>query len=173
MKFIWVWFPLGAGTFLFPTAVFRSDLGPTRPPIQWVPGALSPRIKRPRCKGDHSPPSSAEVKNAWSYTSITPYVFMAWCLVRHRTRLHAWLNNSQLWNHKSHHPPIDPVESHFNPILPWSWSVSRPIVIGSGLATTPSPESHPVLAGVKWPGREAGLWPPSGVELYRFSRRGA
>jgi hypothetical protein len=32
----------------------------------------------------HSPPSNAEVKNAWSYTSTTPYVFMAWCLVKHR-----------------------------------------------------------------------------------------
>jgi len=26
-------------------------------------------------KPDHSPPSSAEVKNAWSYTSTLPYVF--------------------------------------------------------------------------------------------------
>jgi len=23
--------------------------------------------------------SSAEIKNAWSYTSISPYVFVAWC----------------------------------------------------------------------------------------------
>jgi len=29
---------------------------------------------------DHSPPSSAEVKKAWSYTSTTPYIFMVWCL---------------------------------------------------------------------------------------------
>jgi hypothetical protein len=29
-------------------------------------------------------PSSAEVKNAWSYTSTPQYVFMAWCLVKHR-----------------------------------------------------------------------------------------
>jgi hypothetical protein len=28
--------------------------------------------------------SSAEVKNAWSYTSTPQYVFMAWCLVKHR-----------------------------------------------------------------------------------------
>jgi hypothetical protein len=33
---------------------------------------------------DHSPPSSAEVKNAWSYTSTPQNVFMAWCLVKHR-----------------------------------------------------------------------------------------
>jgi hypothetical protein len=29
-------------------------------------------------------PSSAEVKNAWSYTSTPQYVFMEWCLVKHR-----------------------------------------------------------------------------------------
>jgi hypothetical protein len=35
-------------------------------------------LKRPGCEADHSPPSSAEVKNAWSYTSAFPYVFIAW-----------------------------------------------------------------------------------------------
>jgi hypothetical protein len=47
-------------------------LGPTQPPIQWVPGALSLGIKRAGCEADHSSPSSAEVKNAWSYTSTPP-----------------------------------------------------------------------------------------------------
>jgi hypothetical protein len=28
--------------------------------------------------------SSAEVKNAWNYTSSPQYIFMAWCLVKHR-----------------------------------------------------------------------------------------
>jgi len=31
-----------------------------------------------------SPPSSAEVNNAWRYTSILKYVFMEWCLVKYR-----------------------------------------------------------------------------------------
>jgi hypothetical protein len=44
-------------------------LGPTQPPIQWVPGALSPRVKRPGREADHSSPSSAEVKTRCSYTS--------------------------------------------------------------------------------------------------------
>jgi len=35
------------------------------------------RLKRPRREDDHSPSSSAEVKNALSYTSTNPYVFMA------------------------------------------------------------------------------------------------
>jgi len=37
--------------------------------IQWVPGDLSLGVKRPGCEADQSP-SSAEFKNAWSYTSI-------------------------------------------------------------------------------------------------------
>jgi hypothetical protein len=36
---------------------------PTQPPIQWLPGALSPGIKRQVREADHSPPVSAEVKN--------------------------------------------------------------------------------------------------------------
>jgi hypothetical protein len=49
------------GVFLFTTAS-RTALGPTQPPIQWVQGALSLGVKRPRREADHSPPSSAEVK---------------------------------------------------------------------------------------------------------------
>jgi hypothetical protein len=41
------------------------------PPIQWVPGTLSLGVKRPR-ESDHSPPCSAEVNNAYSYTSTPP-----------------------------------------------------------------------------------------------------
>jgi hypothetical protein len=39
---------------------------------------------RPGREADHSPPSSAVVKNAWSYTSTPQYIFMVWCLVKHR-----------------------------------------------------------------------------------------
>jgi hypothetical protein len=67
--------------FLFTTAVSRTALGPTQPPIQWEPGALSLRTK-PGREADHSPPSSAEVKGAWSYTSTPQYAFMAWCSVK-------------------------------------------------------------------------------------------
>jgi hypothetical protein len=37
-------------------------LGPTQPPIQWVPGALSLGVKRPGREADHSLLSRAEVK---------------------------------------------------------------------------------------------------------------
>jgi hypothetical protein len=56
------------GIFLV-TTESRSDLGPTQPPIEWVPGVLSLWVKLPGREADHSPPSSAEVKNAWSCTS--------------------------------------------------------------------------------------------------------
>jgi hypothetical protein len=49
------------GIFLFTTAS-KPALGPTQPPIQWVPGALSLGIKRPGRYANHSPPSSAEIK---------------------------------------------------------------------------------------------------------------
>jgi hypothetical protein len=48
--------------FPFSTAS-RPTLGPTHPPIQWVPGALSPVLKRPGREAYHSSPTSAEVKN--------------------------------------------------------------------------------------------------------------
>jgi hypothetical protein len=70
----------GLGIFLFTTAS-RPALGPTQPPIQWVPGALSLGVKRLGREADHSPPSSAEVKNAWSCTPTPQYVFMAWRLI--------------------------------------------------------------------------------------------
>jgi hypothetical protein len=49
--------------------------------------ALSLGVERPGREADHSFPSRAEVKNEWSYTSTPQYVFMAWCLVKHRDNL--------------------------------------------------------------------------------------
>jgi hypothetical protein len=49
-----------------------------------VAGALTPRVKRPGSEVDHSPPCSAKVKNTWSYTSTSQYVFVTWCLLKHR-----------------------------------------------------------------------------------------
>jgi hypothetical protein len=71
--------------FLFYTASTPA-LGPTRSPIQfqWVAGALSPGVKRPYREANHSPFSSSEVKNAWSYTSTPQYIFMKWYLVKNR-----------------------------------------------------------------------------------------
>jgi hypothetical protein len=37
----------------------------------WLPGALSPGRNPLGREADHSPPSSVNVKNAWSYTSAS------------------------------------------------------------------------------------------------------
>jgi hypothetical protein len=46
-------------------------------PNQWIPGTLSPGLKLSGRGADHSPPTDAEVKKMWLYTSTPPYAFMA------------------------------------------------------------------------------------------------
>jgi hypothetical protein len=50
----------GLGIFLFTAS--RPALGLTQPPTQWTPGAYSLGVKRPVREADHSPPTSADVK---------------------------------------------------------------------------------------------------------------
>jgi hypothetical protein len=54
---------------------------PTKPPIR-VPGVLFLGVKWLGHEADHSPPSSDEVKNVWSYTSVPQYTFMVWCSIK-------------------------------------------------------------------------------------------
>jgi hypothetical protein len=63
-------FPAGAGNFSLHHR--GQNGGPTPPPIQRVIGAASLGVERPGHEADHSPPSSAEVKSAWIYTSTPP-----------------------------------------------------------------------------------------------------
>jgi hypothetical protein len=39
------------------------------------------------CEDNNEPPSGAHIKNAWSYTSSLWYIFMPWCLIRHKDSL--------------------------------------------------------------------------------------
>jgi len=65
------------GLFLLVTASRRA-LGSILAPIQFVSREI-----RPWREANHSLPSSAEVKNSWSYTSIPPVgLHGAWCLVK-------------------------------------------------------------------------------------------
>jgi hypothetical protein len=57
--------------FFFAT-VSRHAIGSTGPHVQWVPEALSPGVKWPGHESNYSPPSNAEIKNGWSYTSTLP-----------------------------------------------------------------------------------------------------
>jgi len=63
------------GSLIFVTTS-RLVLGSTHRPIQ-----RAPAVKRPGHKVHHSPPSPAEFKNMWSYTSIPLCVVTVWCLV--------------------------------------------------------------------------------------------
>jgi hypothetical protein len=55
-------------------------------PVSYPTGtmALSSGVKLPGREANHSPPPSAKVKNAWSYICAPPYVFMVWCIIKHR-----------------------------------------------------------------------------------------
>jgi hypothetical protein len=62
--------------FLSSTRHHRSVLEPTQYPIQCVPAAISPGVKRPGCEADNSSLTNVEVKNTWIYTFTPQYVFM-------------------------------------------------------------------------------------------------
>jgi hypothetical protein len=64
LRAVWPGFDSQQGQDTSATPGFRPALRSTQPPAQWVPGALLPGLKRPGCGTDHSPPSSAEVKNS-------------------------------------------------------------------------------------------------------------
>jgi hypothetical protein len=54
------------------STAFKLVFGPTEPPIQWVWDVLPSKIKRSWPLTS----SSADSKNTWSYTPISPYVFI-------------------------------------------------------------------------------------------------
>jgi hypothetical protein len=68
--------PSRVKNFLFSTSS-RPVLRPNQPPIQWVPGALSSGEKRLGREADHSPPTTAEIKETWIYRTTPPYALMA------------------------------------------------------------------------------------------------
>jgi len=59
------------GFFLFATMSRLAPM-PTQPSVHWLLGELKQGVKWPGHEADHLPPSSAEVKNAWNYTSTPP-----------------------------------------------------------------------------------------------------
>jgi hypothetical protein len=69
----------GRGEWTFPvTSVSRPALGSTQPPVQWVPGVLSPGLKRGRgvtlTTHTHLVPRS---RMSMSYTPLTPSASVA------------------------------------------------------------------------------------------------
>jgi len=77
-----VWVPIPCGTRLTVNATVTS-----------CSSLLSNGYRKllPRGQGheaDHWSPCSTEAKNACSYTSTPPHVFMMWYLIKHRIRIH-------------------------------------------------------------------------------------
>jgi hypothetical protein len=67
----------------------QNNLGPLR--------NVSLRGMQLRHEAEHLSPSSVEVKNAWTCTSMASYVFVLWCIMKHRCSLLA-LQKSQLFS---------------------------------------------------------------------------
>jgi hypothetical protein len=78
-------FPGGAGNFSPHHCV---QTGSGAHPASYPMGTRDsfPGVKRPEREADQSLPSSAEVKNAWSYTSTPQYAFTVLCLIKHRDK---------------------------------------------------------------------------------------
>jgi hypothetical protein len=145
----------GLVIFLFTTSS-RLALRPTQSPMQWVPGTLSLGLKRPGREANNSILSSAEVKNAWGYTSIPQYALMAWCSVK-KQRTGTTL--PLLFY------PIGVLEFHSRRRLGIPvFSTASGTALGS---TQPPIQWVPgaLSLGVKRPGREADHSPPSNAEV--------
>lgn len=50
----------------------------THPPVRWVPGALSPGVKRPGCQADSSPPTSRDL---YILSMVLTALWNAWIVV--------------------------------------------------------------------------------------------
>jgi hypothetical protein len=71
---------LGGTYIILISITTRPPVGTTQFPIRLILGDFSQAVKRPKRKSDHSPISSGEVRNSWSYAS-TPHMFLwIWCL---------------------------------------------------------------------------------------------
>jgi hypothetical protein len=108
-------FPAGGNDGIFSPPRSNQILGPTNF-LSCEYGAFSPELQWPRREAAHLSPSSAEVKNAWSYSSTSPFNFMAWCLIKQRIRLRGvvlrWAWGQLHFYILSHHLPGGTEWSH-------------------------------------------------------------
>jgi hypothetical protein len=66
----WPEFDFRQGQEIFVYWASIPALGHTQPPIQWVPEALSPGVKRSGRETDHSPPCNMEMKNGGAISTL-------------------------------------------------------------------------------------------------------
>jgi hypothetical protein len=60
---------------------------PASYPMDTGIGGSFPRVKRPGHEADHSPQSVPRLRMRGALLPLPKYVFMAWCLIKHRTTL--------------------------------------------------------------------------------------
>jgi hypothetical protein len=77
-----VWSPAEARSIFLLTSVSRPSLGPTQPPVQWVPGPFPEGKAQSGHDVDHSPPTSAEFVNVFRSHTSSPPVRLHGCDVR-------------------------------------------------------------------------------------------
>jgi len=75
----------------------RPALGPTQPPIQWVPGLSLPRVKRPERGDDHPSPFSTEVKEKSTALPLVPFRSFVAC---------SWVNFTFTFTFSLNHPAV-------------------------------------------------------------------
>jgi hypothetical protein len=62
---------LGRGMIFLCSTASKPALGSIPPLINWIPGILSPGVKRSGHEAEHSPPSSGEVKSGGAITPLS------------------------------------------------------------------------------------------------------
>jgi hypothetical protein len=74
---------------LHPVRTHSVQTGPGVHPVSYPmgTGVISPGVNWLGHEANHSSPSSAEIKNARSYTSTDPYPCKVWCLAKHEGQL--------------------------------------------------------------------------------------
>jgi hypothetical protein len=86
--------------FFFTTTSGKA-LGLTQPPIQWIPRALSLGVKQLGCEADHSPPSTAKVKECvelYLHSANTPSWRCAQLKRKAQGQLYLYLNKHNCSN---------------------------------------------------------------------------
>jgi hypothetical protein len=76
-------FPEGATKGLFSLHIYIQT-GTGAHSASYPVGSGDNMTRGPGREADHSPPSSCEIKNVWSYTSVPPYFVVVWHVFQHR-----------------------------------------------------------------------------------------